>query len=387
MDSIWIVIQVLIGFNLVLPIGLYSIYSLRIRWKRKVNSSAAQVSNLDYAIIVTAYEETSLLVPLVDSILKLNYANYLVYIVADNCDVSNLNFASEKVILLHPETVLANNVKSHFYAIDHFRRNHEVLTIIDSDNLVDPEYLNVLNQYFSIGYQAVQGTRLAKKTHSTIARLDYLRDIYYHFYDGKLLFELGSSSTLSGSGMAFKTALYVKCLSDIEVEGAGFDKVLQAKIVMLDERIAFAGGAIVYDEKTHQAQQLVKQRSRWINTWFKYFYYGFTLIKAGFKNRSVNQCLFGLIVLRPPLFIFISLSLCCLLISIGLGSLHAYWWLLALFCFFFSFYVALRNSRAVDRLYGSLLGIPRFVLLQFQSLLFVRKANKRSIATKHQVDV
>lgn len=383
MKSIWIVLQILIGYNLVLPIIMYLLHFLK---NDKDINGADKPIHYDYAIIVTAYEETALLAPLVESILNLNYKNYLVYIVADKCDVSDLNFDNEKVVLLKPEVVLASNTKSHFYAIDHFKRKHDILTIIDSDNLVDPEYLNELNRYFELGFNAVQGTRAAKETNSTIARLDSIRDIYYHFYDGELLFGLGSSATLSGSGMAFKTKLYIDCFDKIEVIGAGFDKVLQSQIVKKKERIAFAGQAIVYDEKTSRSQQLVSQRSRWINTWFKYFSFGFDLTRLGVQNKSMNQFLFGLVLLRPPLFIFISLSVCCLLISILLKSAFVYFWLFAFSAFLLSFFIALKNRENKDITYSSLWGIPKFVFLQFISLFFVKSANKRSVATKHQMD-
>lgn len=403
MELIWIFLQILVGYNLILPIILYGIYSAKketpiyhskrggfIRessFVRKISHSKNSQNHYDYAIIITAYEETALLPSLVESILKLNYSNYLIYLVADKCDVSTLKFDNENIILLRPETILASNVKSHFYAINHFKRKHEVLTIIDSDNLVDPEYLNELNQYFDQGFRAVQGTRAAKKTSSTIARLDCIRDIYYHFYDGDLLFGLGSSATLSGSGMAFKTDLYIECMDKMEINGAGFDKVLQAQIVKKNERIAFASQAIVYDEKTSHSKQLVKQRSRWINTWFKYFSFGFDIIQLSFKNRSINQFLFGLILLRPPLFIFISLSVSCLLITMGLKSAFVYFWLLAFSAFSLSFYIALQKSKSTDIVYSSLLGIPKFIFFQFLSLFFVKSANKRSVATKHQIDL
>src|SRR5690606_37987863 len=192
--------------------------------------------------------------------------NYHVYVVADNCDISNLNIIDRRVSLLRPELTLASNTKSHFYAIDHFIRDHDILTIIDSDNLVDSQYINELNVFFSQGFGAVQGVRQAKNLNTRIACLDAARDLYYNFYDGKVLFTLGSSSTLAGSGMAFKTTLYRQCLEYLEISGAGFDKVLQAQLVLRNERIAYADKAIVFDEKTVESGQLVNQRSRWFNT-------------------------------------------------------------------------------------------------------------------------
>jgi len=245
LKPVWLLLQILIGYNLVLPGIDFLLYQLRLR------SSKNQLSapEADYAIIVTAYEQTDTLGPVVDSLLKLNYSHFLIYIVADKCDISSLKFDDPRVVLLRPEKTLSSNTKSHFYAIRHFKRPHERLTIIDSDNLVDPEYLHALNVYFEQGYQAVQGVRAAKNLDTVYACLDAARDIYYHFYDGKILFEAGSSATLAGSGMAFTTSLYRDCLENLDISGAGFDKVLQKEILIRGERIAFAEDATVYDEK------------------------------------------------------------------------------------------------------------------------------------------
>ncbi len=119
--------------------------------------------------------------------MKLNYENYIVYIVADKCDVSGLRFEDKRVVVLRPPETLGSNTRSHFYAIRNFIHEHDILTIIDSDNLVDPEYLNELNKYFHTAFSAVQGIRKAKNLDTTFACLDASRDIYYHFYDGQVL--------------------------------------------------------------------------------------------------------------------------------------------------------------------------------------------------------
>lgn len=153
------VLQVYVLIHLIFPIFLWLV-GLFVSNSSKVKSN--YTVEADYAVIVTAYQQTDLIPDVVRSILSLNYSNYLVYIVADNCDISNLIFNDEKVIVLRPETVLASNVKSHFYAINNFKRNHERLTIIDSDNLVDSNYLTELNKVFEMGYQAVQGVQKLK---------------------------------------------------------------------------------------------------------------------------------------------------------------------------------------------------------------------------------
>jgi cellulose synthase/poly-beta-1,6-N-acetylglucosamine synthase-like glycosyltransferase len=351
--------------------------------KKILLSTPAEIPEADYAIVITAYQYVNTLPAVVTSVLSLNYKNYLVYIVADNCDTSTLNFTDDRIILLKPEQVLAGNIKSHFYAIENFKRQHERITIIDSDNLIHPDYLNQLNIFFKNGFEAVQGCREAKNLDTTYACLDAARDIYYHYYDCKLLFNLGSSSTLSGSGMAFTTQLYKNCLGTTEISGAGFDKVLQKLIVEKNKRIAFAPGALVYDEKTARPQELVNQRARWINTWFKYFKFGFALVFKGIKNASLNQFLFGLTLLRPPLFLFLISSVIMMILNFIYYPLLGFLWLAALMVFIICFITALVASKPDKRIYSSLIGIPKFIFYQLISLSNVRKANTRSVSTRH----
>lgn len=377
---LWILIQFLIGINLLLPTVLYMISFFKRGTTNIVNGVEKE---LDYAIIVTAYEQTSLLPSVVDSILKLKYSNYLIYIVADKCDISALNFTSDNVILLKPEQTLASNTRSHFYAIDHFKRAHTHLTIIDSDNLVEPDYLNELNSFFKQGYIAVQGLRAAKNLNTNYACLDEAGDMYYRFIDRKLLYEVGSSASLAGSGMAFPTDFYRECLEFLSIEGAGFDKVLQMEILNRGERIAFAEKAVVFDEKTSKSTQLVKQRARWINTWFKYAGKGVKLIGTGILKLNWNQFLCGLVFSRPPLFIVFGLTCLCILIDIFVAPQLLFFWLFAILSFFFIFFIALHHFKAPKSIYKALISIPLFMFLQMLSLFKARNANSISTATVH----
>ncbi len=379
---VWILLQIFIGYHLILPMLLYVIRSFMGRKKHPEQTTP----EADYAIVVTAYEQTDLLPSVVESILKLNYQNYLIYIVADKCDISTLNFTDPKVILLRPETTLSSNIKSHFYAIERFKRPHDRVTIIDSDNLVHPEYLNELDGLFDQGFQAVQGVREAKNLNTHYACLDAARDMYYRLIDNKILFEIGSSATLSGSGMAFTTSLYKECLESSNIEGAGFDKVLQFEILKRNYRIAFAEQAIVYDEKTSRPDQLVKQRARWINTWFKYFDLGLKMTGLGIKQLDWNKFIFGIILMRPPLFILLILSFLFFVVNLFIFPYMSVVWLISLIIFFAMFFVAFSYFKADRIIYRSLINAPKFIFYQLAALLKSKKANQLSVATKHFSD-
>lgn len=381
---VWWAVQGIIGFFLIFPLLLAFFNLFRTRSQKLGNwSDPGLRSQADYALIVATYQQTQQLPDVIDSLLKINYSNYLIYIVADNCDISELHFSDSRVILLQPDSILASNTKSHFFAINNFRRQHERIAIIDSDNIADPEFINELNVYFDQGFLAVQGIRKAKNLDSNYACLDAARDIYYHYYDGEMLFRAGSSATLSGSGMAFTTKLYRESLEHLNISGAGFDKILQNAVVSAGKRIAFAEHAVVYDEKTSASDQLVKQRSRWINTWFRYFSYGFSLIYQGIKNASWNQFLFGFVLLRPPLFIFLILSVFFMILNLWINPWISLAWFTGLCVFVIGFLISLMASPLDKRIVKSLKTIPNFMFYQIVSLLNARKANKLSVATKH----
>lgn len=376
---IYAFLQILIGIHFIMPVIFYLL--------KHISSGSSlkeqEVIDIDYAVIVTAYQQTTLIPMVVESILKANYSNFLIYIVADNCDVSFLKFDDERVILLRPESVLASNTKSHFYAIDRFRRNHECLTIIDSDNLIDCEYFNELNKVFARGYLAIQGVRAAKNLDTTYACLDEAGDIFYRLVDRKLMFEAGSSAALSGSGMAFKTNLYKNCLENNTYQGAGFDKILQYEIISAGHRIAFAEKAIVYDEKTAKTDQLVNQRSRWINTWFKYLFLGGKLMRKAVAGLNRNQFLFSIMLLRPPLFILIMLSGIFIVINLVLIPWMLTFWMCCFIVFFITVFKALAYFKADQKIYNSLENAPKFIYYQILALMKARRANQISVATEH----
>ncbi len=377
----WLIFQAIVAVIILFPIFSYVVYKI-IRQK-PANSESHPKGEGDYAILITAYKDATNITFVVKSLLSLHYTNYIIYIIADNCPSFKDNFLDERVVLLQPEEVLQNQLKSHFYAISHFKRNHNRLTIIDSDNLVDPAFLTNIDKLFDSGYSAVQGVRKAKNLNTAYACLDAANEIYYFFFNRKILFNIGSSSMLSGSGMAFTVALYKECLEHVQDSGAGFDKILQKEIISKGYRIAFAEAAVVYDEKTAHRDQLVKQRARWNNTWFRYFSFGLQLMWQGIVQLNSNRFVFGFIIIRPPLFLLLGLSVMLLFANIFININIAIAWVIVLLGFTTGFFIALAKSDTDKRIYQALVHIPTFVFLQVLSLFKARKANQFSVATMH----
>src|SRR5690606_31109057 len=109
LSQLYLIGQLLTPFLLTLLAALRS---------RRESQAIELEAEPDYAIIVTAYGQTHQLPAVIDSLLQLDYHNYLIYLVADNCGDTPITVAnSDRIIVLRPDDVLASNVKSHFYAI------------------------------------------------------------------------------------------------------------------------------------------------------------------------------------------------------------------------------------------------------------------------------
>jgi cellulose synthase/poly-beta-1,6-N-acetylglucosamine synthase-like glycosyltransferase len=140
LEFLYYILQFIFTIHLAFPLVLFVLYLFT---SEKKYSLAKK--EYDFAAIITAYKETDIIIPLVDSLQKQNYKNFLIYIVADECDTSILNYKEEDIVLLVPRSKIGSKVKSIDYAINNFKRKHDALIIFDSDNLAHPEFLNNIN--------------------------------------------------------------------------------------------------------------------------------------------------------------------------------------------------------------------------------------------------
>jgi cellulose synthase/poly-beta-1,6-N-acetylglucosamine synthase-like glycosyltransferase len=378
-------ITCLVAFYFILPVLLFILYFLfGGNPKRNAVNRYKKVNDLEYnfAAIITAHQDTRFIAPLVDSFIKQSHSKFNVYIVADDCDLTNITFADERIMLLSPPGALHSKIKSIQFAISNLKSEPDALIIFDSDNLVHPNYLKNLNQYFQRGFKAVQTHMLSKNTDNTYARLDSMGHIYYTFYERLVKMQLGMSSAILGLGIAIDFVLY----KEINYQNTigGFDKKLQSQLARKVRQIAFAEDAIVYDEKVEDAAVLQKQRTRWIYSYFGHFKESWLLTKAGFKNLNIGQILLGASMLRPPMILLISAMLTLALLSIFIHPALLYWWAVIVSLFVINFILTIATQSRQKGMLQSLKHLPLLVLSQFKSLLKIKKAKQNFLKTEHR---
>ncbi len=378
--------QVIIALYLLIPTILLILYFIKKILGLKSRAERAKEipgKQINFAVVITAHEDTRFINPIIDSLLKQRYPNYIVYVVADGCDVSQLKYSDEKIVILRPEINLNSKVKSIHHAIESFRKEHEALVIFDVDNLVHPDFLLVMNRYFSKGFRAVQADFRAKNLNTEFARMDAIGDLYNFFTDREARSELGLSSAIWGSGICIDTEIYKNVTYKDNL--GGFDKKLQLDIIKEAGFIAFAKEAILYDEKIASGVALEKQRTRWISSQFKYFSQGWNLLVKSIFRFRIDHSFFAFTAIRPPLVITLAFALIFSVIYLLLGQyIASIIWigLIVQYVLAFMLIVAIRSSFNW-KILSTLVYLPFFVARQFLALLQIGKAKKSFMKTEN----
>lgn len=386
-NILWILfytVNIILAIYFLLPVFLFLIHlilptSRKLLEKRYPKQTGKE---FDFAAIITAHQDIKLIPPLVDSFLKQDYKNFIVYVVADDCDISGLLYNDQRIKILKPEVPFHAKIKSIHFAVKRFERKHDALIIFDSDNLVHPKYLSTLNSYFQRGFRAVQTHMLSKNIDSTYAKLDSVGHIYHTFLERQIKMDLGLTSAILGLGIAIDLDLYNEIMYTNQL--GGFDKKLQVQLAKKLPTIAFAKDAIVYDEKVDDGDALEKQRTRWIFTYFIYFKDSLKLFAEGIVKLHAGRLLLGFNMLRPPLFLTLALALIMTIISFFVMPVIGIAWLIILFLFAINFVLIIATQSTQSGMVKALIHTPKMILRQSASLFKLKKANKSFLKTEHR---
>ncbi len=391
---IWIysIIAGILSFFLLLP--FWTTIFAAIFGSEKLNNKKNN-TEYDYGVIITAYKNVKIAQGLVKSLLAQKYDKLHIYLVADECDPADWDFEHEKLTVFFPNPSLRLKAKSIIHAMENFVREHDYTAVFDADNLAHPDFFKVINNYAQHGHRSIQGQRTAKNLNTKFAAADALGEFYKNHIDRYAPYLIGSSSVISGSGMAVETKLYWDYLMGDDIQQGKEqwkkmlqeDKILQNFLLRKNEKIVYAMDAIVYDEKVTTGEQVETQRSRWLFSYFQNFPNALGIIRRGITGFSWNQLLFGLITISPPMFILmfgsLAFGLFGLLIAPAVGI--SLW--ISVVIFVLNIFLVLKLAKAPKEVWAVVMNLPSFVWKQLTGLFKMKDPNKNFKHTEHTVDV
>jgi cellulose synthase/poly-beta-1,6-N-acetylglucosamine synthase-like glycosyltransferase len=380
-------------FYLIFPF-ITVVFSLFTKDKTEEKQKGKPQKEYDFGNIITAYRNADIARGLVESLIQQTHGKHHIYLVADNADVSKwADFKHEKFTLLKPEPALNLKIKSVILGTEKYIRNHEYTVIWDADNLAHPRFLEIMNAYANAGEKAIQGQRTAKNHDTAIAGADSLGEYYKNYIERQVPPLLGSSTVISGSGMAVERTLYDAYLYGEDItKGKELwkkmmqeDKILQNHILNAGEQIVYAKDAICYDEKVTEAAQVETQRSRWLYSYFQNTPNSTGFILKGLFGFNWNRLFFGLITFAPPLFILLGLSGLLFLIGLFVSIKVSLAIAAAGLVFIGTIFWTLKLSNAPPSVWAAVEAIPTFISKQFLALFKMVNPNKNFTHTDNKV--
>ena len=366
---------------------MYSIFGLLyIEKKKKIELQNSQAPRI--AVIIPAYKEDNVILKTAESALRQLYpiGKYQVVIVADSLQRSTL-YKLNNLPLKVLEVSFENSTKSKALnaALNSLPDNFDMVIILDSDNIVQSNFLLKMGEAFIQGHKAIQGHRTAKNFNTAYSLLDAISEEINNHIFCKGQQYLGMSSRLTGSGMGFEFNLFKKIMADIDAVG-GFDKELELKLIAADAKIHYVPSAMIYDEKVSNPDVMTKQRSRWISSQFHYMkkYLPSGVIHL-IKNRDFDYFNKSIQLVIPPRMFMVLIILLGVALSLVLADntmLHV--WILLSVIYMLAFIIAFPRKFISKHLVKLCVAIPNAFFQLLSSIPSMFQANKKFIHTPHE---
>ena len=336
-----------------------------------------------FCVLIPAYRSDSYIMPTVQAALNQKYPSdkFRVLVISDGMQkssVENILHSGAEVL----EVAFANSTKaaSLAAAMDYLGRDAgDYVVILDSDNIVEPDFLCEMNAVLDGRRIAVQGHRCAKNADTPVAVADGIFEQVNNLVFRAGHCALGLSSALIGSGMAFPYDWFRGCARDFET--AGEDKEMELRLLMDGIFVEYAPHIHILDEKARIITNLQKQRRRWLHSQYALIVnaiaeFPFAKFKAGYADKLL-QWLF-----IPRILLITGLPLLAIL-SIFTSSI---WWLylLATIMLFAAICLGLPAGVKIKDLAPVLNQVPAMALATLRNIFGKKTASDEFIHTDHE---
>ena len=359
----------------VLYLGIFAIASL---FKKSTEISKAKLQRR-FIVLIPSYKQDAVIEQAVLSILSQSYPQRMfdVTVISDHqSEMTNMRLAQYPITLLTPNFAESTKAKSLQYAILNLPefKIYDIVVILDADNIVNSEYLtNINDAYETAATKAIQTHRISRNRDTAAARMDAVFEEINNNIFRKGHINVGLSSALASSGVAFDFEWFKKNV--MKTKKSGEDKELEALLLRQGIFIDYFDTIYVYGEKTRTTEKLNEQRSRWarqqILNLFRNIRYlpGAILSKQHDLTDKLIQWMLmprttmvGIIMLMSVVLPFIYFTLCIK------------WWLLAALVLFF--FALATPDYLVDEMWDKTFLRSPFVTLWGKIYTTIHKADR-----------
>ena len=378
---LWCIIAFSVGY-----IFFYAItYALGQLLIIKREPTSDDIRQKKYLVIFPAYGEDKVILHTVKSFLLQHYPHdkYSVVVVSDHMlKETNTELSKLPITLLQPQFENSSKAKALQFAIDNIHDNFDNIVILDADNIVQPDFLEKLNEICNQGFSAIQCHRCAKNAENQIAQLDGISEEINNSLFRKGHNNIGLSSALIGSGMCFDY-LWFKAHVHL-LSTAGEDREIEKMLLIEHIYIKYVEDIDVFDEKVGNEDNFQLQRQRWMSAQLncllsimKNLPTSIVHLNVNYIDKTIQQ------MLIPRSMLLVGTFVWALLMSVFEMSWAYKWWgLFALTSL--SLWIAIPRKMRNGGLAQLITHLPRLTWRMMSNIRHIDSENREFIHTSHE---
>jgi len=246
-------------------IFIFAVFSFK---KQKINFKKTK-KQYNFLILITTRE-------IDDSIYKSLHSLYDQDFPDNNYDIAiiskHISEKAERDFYDSPVTLIKRPKEEHYrsrildYALKQIDKDYDIIVIMKAGNTTDSNFLNEINKAYHSGGMAIQTHCVRKNIKSNTAILNALSEEINNSIFRRGHVNLGFSSGLIGSGMAFNYRWFKKNIG--KVKKNGLTKQLEILLLKQGIFIEYLENLYTYDERDLSRSDNNSQRQHWYSAKF-----------------------------------------------------------------------------------------------------------------------
>ncbi|MGC5328988.1 glycosyltransferase family 2 protein [Brevibacillus sp. SYSU BS000544] len=234
------------------------------------NETVTSKPEKTFAVLVAAHNESAVIAPLIENLKKLDYPRemYDIFVICDNCTDNTAEIVREHGAYACERFDSSKRGKG--FGIEWMleklwamEKQYDAVVMFDADNLVEKNFLTVMNDRLCKGAKVIQGYLDSKNPFDSWITLSYAVTYWFTNRMWQLArHNLGLPNTLGGTGLCIESDL----LKEMGWGATSLTEDLEFATRCIERGIypTWAHDTKVYDEKPLDLKSSMRQRLRWM---------------------------------------------------------------------------------------------------------------------------
>lgn len=238
-------------------------------------------------------------------------------------------------------------------------QEYDAITIFNSDNKVVPNALQLFNNAYYSGCDAIQAHRMTENLTSSVAVLSAASEEINNHLFRKAHTTLGFSSALIGSGMMFDFEMFHRLTP--RLTGSDLTKAMEMELLRENIYTEYMEEVVCYCKKTEDTSGYSKERQRSLKAQYKSFLIAITQFPFAFLQGKWDLCEKLFQWLMPSRLLLIAYIVLCALAMTMLDWTLCLKWYVLLGILFLSYLLALPEGEINHRFRKAFWTLPLLI--------------------------